>query len=61
MIQYEGICKSNHPMFQEWAKLTDAQLQDLFKKKRIRKDLQNGFEFYKANPNYYDDLNLENP
>jgi hypothetical protein len=36
--------------------MSEEALQDMFKKKRIRKDLQNGFEFFKNNPNYYDDM-----
>lgn len=56
MAQYEGILPENKAMFESWMELNQDELQDLFKKKRIRKDLQNGFEFFKSNPNYYDDL-----
>jgi len=58
MAQYEGILDSNKSMFDGWSLLSNDELQDLFKKKRIRKDLQRGFEFYKNNPNYYDDLDM---
>ena len=59
MEQYEGILKSNKPLFDSWLDLSPEQLKDVFKKKRINKNLQGGFEFYKANPNYYDDLDLD--
>lgn len=59
MEQYEGILKKNQTLFDSWLDLSPEQLQDVFKKKRINKNLQGGFLFYKANPNYYDDLDLD--
>lgn len=58
MAQYEGIDKNNFPLFEQWKSLSAEELQDLFKKKRIRHDLRAGFEFYLNNPDYYKDLDL---
>lgn len=47
MSQYDATLPSNLPKFKPWEFLSDEELKDIFRKEKVLKHMQKGFEYWK--------------